>query len=70
MRRSFPPGEDVIGVKGEDVNGAKGEDVIGAMPCHLNNMGLIDAAYKGLIRLFEPKKPTRSGTQFFHLSKH
>ncbi len=29
MRRSFPPGEDVIGVKGEDVIGAKGEDVIG-----------------------------------------
>jgi hypothetical protein len=30
MRRSFPPGEDVIGAKGEDVIGAKGEDVIGA----------------------------------------
>ena len=30
MRRSFTPGEDVIGAKGEDVIGAKGEDVIGA----------------------------------------
>ncbi len=26
-------------------------------------MGLIDTAFKGLIKLFEPKKPTRSGTQ-------
>jgi hypothetical protein len=61
MRRSFPPGEDVIGVKGEDVIGAKGEDVIGATSTHSRGEGVINLI-RGFIGLIDGDSTVIGGT--------